>query len=219
MPVMSEAARRLVIGVVVGIAVVGAAVWFVASGDSSDDAGGGDGAVPGGSGSLDPACESLHEGHAAMAWNPTSADEMVESDCGWPYEPYLVSVDGGQEDPGIAAEFEPRLYQEVSETIGEIGLGLCGVNALPEDPGDGFVFGFRYDAAEPGCPDFTPTAELTAREYVTRAHRDAAANDAEGAETIVLGRWVLEVEGTDQDQVDELTAELIDLGGWSMDRG
>ena len=217
---MSVATSRLVMGVVVAIVVVGAAIWFVASGDSSDTAtptDGGGARAPGDS--LDPGCESLHEGHAAMAWNPTSADEMVEADCAWPYEPYLISTEGGQEDPAIDVEFEPRLYQELSESIGEIGLGLCSVNTLPEEAGDGFVFGFRYDAAEPGCPDFTATVELTAREYVTRAHRDAAANDLDDPEAIALGRWVLVVEGTDQERIDQLTAQLVDMGGDPVDGG
>ena len=212
---MSGATSRLLLRGVIAIVAVGAAVWFIASGGSDDET-----ARPrdsqGVSGSLDPACHSLHEGHGAMPWTPTSADEMVEAACGWPYEPYLISTEGGQEDPGIDVVFEPRRYQELSDAISETGLGFCSVNTLPEEAGDGFVFGFRYEAAEPGCPDFTPTLELTAREYVTRARRDEAANALEDPEAIVLGRWVLELGGTDEARLDELSDVLIELGGQSM---
>lgn len=213
---MSGATSRLVVRGVIAALVVGAAVWFFASGDFGDENADGTGGPQGATGTMDPACHSLHEGHAAMAWNPTAADEMVEADCGWPYEPYLTSTEGGEEDPGIDAAFEPRLYQKLSEAIGETGLGFCSVNTLPEDPGDGFVFGFRYDAAEPGCPELTATVELTAREYVTRAHRDAAAHALDDPEVIVLGRWVIQVAGTDQAGVEDLASRLIDLGGQPM---
>lgn len=200
------------------LVLVGGAVLFFASRDSSDssDTTGSASDLEAPSGDLDASCHSLHEGHAAMAWNPTSADEMVEADCGWPYEPYLVPTEGGEEDPAIEAAFEPRLYRELSDVLGDAGLGLCSVNALPEDPGDGFVFGFRYDAAEPGCPDFEPSVQLTAREYVSRAHRDTAADSASEANPIVLGRWVLTTDGPDQDRVDQVTAALIDLGGQAV---
>jgi hypothetical protein len=91
-------------------------------------------------------------------------------------------------------------------------LGVCSIGALPEEPADGFVFGFRYALGPPACPGATSTVDLVAREYATRAHRDAAAVAASG-EAVVLGRWVITLEGDDAAARTALADRLVDLGG------
>lgn len=161
--------------------------------------------------SLSAECEGLHSGHNTMAWDPTQADEMVDRSCGWPYDPFLSTADGGEEDPALAAPFEARRYAELSDVLAAAGAGLCSVGALPAPPAEGFAFGFRYGAAEPGCPGATPTVDLEAREWVTRAQRDAAAHAAASDRTFVLGRWTVTVTG-DTALAEGVVDGLVDLG-------
>lgn len=195
-----------VVLVVVG-AFVALALW------SGDDEG-----TPGVAGpetstaGLSGECATTHAGHHIMAWDSTMADEMVELDCPWPYEPFLVSTEGGEEDPALEAPFEPHRYQELSDVVGQADLGICTLASVADEPGDGFVFGFRYESSEPGCPTATSTVDLVAREYVTKAHRDAAAHAVEDGSSLVLGRWVLQVVGDDAAQRETLVAALVAEG-------
>ncbi len=115
-------------------------------------------------GSSEPAgepvgCESTHSGHNVMRWNATMADEMVAAGCEWPYDPFLVPLEGGEEDPALDAPFEARLYSEIWDMIGQVDVGVCAVSALPEEPGaGGFVFGFDYGIAS---QDALPTPPRT----------------------------------------------------------
>lgn len=157
-------------------------------------------------------CAATHGGHHIMAWDSTMADDMAELDCPWPYEPFLVSKEGGREDPALEAPFEPRRYEELSGAVGDAGLGICTLASVADEPGDGFVFGFRYESSEPGCPTATSTVDLVAREYVTKAHRDAAAHAVEDGTSLVFGRWALQVVGDDAAQRETLVAALVGLG-------
>ena len=158
-------------------------------------------------------CASLHGGHNMMMWDPTMADEMADLDCGWPYEPFLVPTDGGAEDPAFdAAPFEARRYADLWTLTTGSGVGVCAVSTLPDAPADGFVFGFDYAISEPGCPGVAPAGHLVAREYATRAWRDAAAHEVTDGEAFVLGRWVVSVAADDPVMAAALEAGLVELG-------
>jgi hypothetical protein len=200
-PALLTSLRARLIALAVVLAVLGGLAAVVLR---SGDEGGGTG--------LTGACAEVHEGHDEMGWNPTQADEMIDSGCGWPYPPFEVSAEGGQADPALDAPFEPHPYAELWTAISDAGLGVCKVATLPEEPGDGFVFGFRYEAAEPGCPTATASVELIAREHVTRAHRDAAAHRLDEGTAFVLGRWSLQLVARDQTGGDRLAAQLEELG-------
>lgn len=150
--------------------------------------------------SLSGDCAQVHAGHAVMMWTPGIADEMVTAGCGWPYEPFLVPLDGGTDDPALDTAFEPRSYDELWTAITQAGFGLCSVGTEPNSPDvtptDGRAFGFAYEYAAPGCPGAAPTGTLRVSEYGTEAQRDAAANSHPAdVEALVLGRWVLLLEG------------------------
>lgn len=163
-------------------------------------------------------CESTHSGHNVMRWNATMADEMVAAGCDWPYDPFLVPLEGGEEDPALAAPFEGRLYSEIWDMIGQVDVGVCAVSALPEEPGaDGFVFGFDYGIGEPECPG-NALAHVVAEEYGTRAQRDAAAHASEEPATYVLGRWVVTVFGEEETMTDALKEGVMSLGAESVER-
>ena len=157
------------------------------------------------------ACEGLHAGHSVMGWDPTMADEMVEHGCGWPYEPFLSTIEGGKEDRQLAAPFEPRRYAELWAVLTTAGAGVCSVAALPDPPSQGFVFGFIYRVAAPGCPGAEPSVELVAREYAARAQRDTAVSDDPSDRTFVLGRWALSVSG-DTELAELIVDGLLGLG-------
>ncbi len=195
---------RLIALVVVLVLIGGIAAVVLRSGDDADgDALSGD-------------CAAVHEGHDLMGWNPTMADEMLDSGCGWPYPPFEVDEAGGQADPALDEPFEPRPYADLWDVMSAADLGVCTVASLPEEPGDGFVFGFRYEGSEPGCATGTGTIDLVAREHVTRAHRDAAANALTEGSVFVLGRWSLQVLTDDQTEADRLTAQLTELGALAV---
>jgi hypothetical protein len=132
-----------------------------------------------------------------MHWNPTNADEMVALGCSWPYPPGVVSTTGGDEDSALDAAFEPRRYQEIWDLMRTADFGVCAVRRLVEPPDPGFVFGFDYPLEPKGCLDNNPTVTLTVSEYATRAQRDAALHASSSTVKLVLGRWVLEIDGDD----------------------
>ncbi len=161
-------------------------------------------------------CADVHEGHAghqAMMWTAQMADEMTEAGCGWPYEPFLIDLDGGEDDAALDAPFEPRRYDELWAAITAADLGLCSVATVVEAQETGRAFGFTYQVGEPGCPGAVPTGSIAVGEYGTEAQRDAAAHaaarDADAERVYVLGRWVLELRG-DGARVEPLVA---DMGG------
>lgn len=204
--------------------VVAVGAVALLSGDDDSPSGSADPAssAPGGVGDestaepLGAECQNLHAGHGIAMWNSAMADEMTAAGCPFPYAPFDPPMEGGEEDPTIAAPFEPRLYDDLWQVYSELGLGVCQVATLDEESVDGFAFGFRYAVGPPGCPDLDGEAAVVAREYVTRAHRDAHANAAASPETLVLGRWVLQVEGTPE-RVSELIAGLEGIGAARVD--
>lgn len=204
----------------VAVVLVGAiAVIASIGGDDGDDGATGQGATTDAAAdgtapaaALSGDCQNLHASHGIAMWNPAYADEMTAADCGWPYEPFLVTLDGGEEDPSIAAPFEPRLYDELWQMFGGLGLGVCQVAGVEEDAAHGMVFGFRYAVGPAGCPDMEGDAALVAREYGTRAQRDAAAHASEAPRTWAFGRWVLEVDGDDAALVEQVSGAVTGLG-------
>lgn len=169
---------------------------------------------------LSAQCAEVHAGHNTMSWNPTMADEMIE--CGWPYDPFATTLEGGEEDPGLDdAPFEPHLYADLWTMLGETDLGVCAVPNLPDEAADGFTFGFSYGLAEPGCPDAAPTTEMIVREYSTRPQRDAAAHRAAEAEgqppVYVLGRWVITLHG-DEGGVGQVSSALTAIDAAPVER-
>lgn len=163
---------------------------------------------------LGPECENLHAGHGIAMWTASMADEMTAAGCPFPYDPFLPPMEGGEEDPSLAAPFEAHMYSELWDLLGAADLGLCKVTTLDEESVDGLAFGFRYVAGPAGCPDVEGEAEMFVREYVTGAWRDANAHEADGDRTLVLGRWVIDVSPTVDDAAaaDALTAELVAVG-------
>lgn len=134
-----------------------------------------------------------------MMWNPVMADEMLDADCGWPHEPFLVDLEGGADDPGLTAAFEAVRYADLWTVISESGLGVCSVSTELEGSPDevGRAYGFRYLVAPPGCPQGEHTGALRVSEYGTEAQRDAAGVlAAAGSEAaLVLGRVVIQLDG------------------------
>jgi len=141
----------------------------------------------------------VHAGHQAMMWTAQMADEMLDAGCGWPYDPFLVGLDGGEDDPTLDTPFEPRRYSELWSAISSSGLGLCSVATTLTGQDAGRAFGFDYRLGEPACPGAVPTGSLEVGEYGTEAQRDAAAHstarDADAERVYVLGRWVIALHG------------------------
>jgi hypothetical protein len=145
-------------------------------------------------------CADVHAGHQAMMWTAQMADEMLDAGCGWPYEPFMVALDGGEDDPALDAPFEARRYSELWAAISRSGLGLCSVATEVDETGDdGRAFGFDYRLGAPGGPGALPTGSVVVGEYGTEAQRDAAAHSAAGSAdaegVFVLGRWVIALQG------------------------
>lgn len=158
-------------------------------------------------------CSEAHAAHNVAMWDPAMADEMLDSGCPWPYEPFVTATEGGAENPNLAAPFEARRYDELWVALQETDFGVCSVAALPDPPADGFVFGFRYEVRPGGCEDGDQVAELVVREHVTRAWRDARAAElsAEGP-VLVLGRWTLTAENATGFAANRLFETLVALG-------
>lgn len=155
--------------------------------------------------------------HASMMMlDPLVADGLLESGCPWPYSADVV-IEGGAEDPSIAAAFEPRRYAEIFDLLTVDRLGMCSVLRLPDPVVDGFVFGFRTQLHPGGCADGVATVQLDMREYATRAWRDAAARAAAdggaAANVVVLGRWVITTGGDDPAASDSLAESIVALDG------
>lgn len=155
-----------------------------------------------------PGCDQLAF-HSAMAmWNPALADEMLAAGCPFPFEPESIDLTGGAEDPDIAAAFEPRPFQQIFDLLTAERAGICAVTRLGEESVRGFVWGFEVKTQSGGCADNQPNLTIRVREYATRAHRDQAAHELSTADALVLGRWTIELDGTD----DQIRAGLVDLG-------
>lgn len=165
----------------------------------------------GGVDALSAACTEVHSGHSAMMWNPTMADEMLDADCGWPYEPFLVDLDGGTDDEALTAPFQATRYDELWSIISASGVGVCSVGTELDGTEQGRAFGFTYLLGAPGCPGARSTGALHVGEFGTEAQRDSAAHSSadHGDETFVLGRWVVTLEGDTADVANG----LLELGG------
>jgi hypothetical protein len=203
-PRWSRAGGPLLGVLVLGLVLSGGAVFLV-------NRAGDDVAAP--SDTLASLCDSVHAGHNTMSWNPTMADEMTESGCPWPYEPFLVSAEGGEEESAFdAAPFGARMYAEIWSLLARSDVGVCTVGALTEPEDEALVFGFRYSLAAPGCPEATPVFDVMVREYGTRAQRDAAAMASTDETVYVLGRWVLSVSDGQVDAASTIGEGLAELG-------
>lgn len=193
MPRTAGSSLRIACSIVLGVVLLAAC--------GSDDGVSGDGATSTAVADSGPApsadCVDVHAGHSAMMWNPTMADEMLAAGCGWPYEPFLVDLDGGEDDPELDAPFEPVRYSDLWSAITASDVGVCSVGTIRDGDEVGRAFGFSYSVGPPGCPGAASSGALLVSEFGTEAQRDAAARDAatSGTTTYVLGRWVLELEG------------------------
>ncbi len=167
----------------------------------------------------EPGCDQLFV-HSAMAmWTPILADELLDYDCPFPFEPDQVSMDGGAEDASIAAPFEPHRYQEIFDIIATEKFGMCAVTRLGEPSIRGFVYGFSTKLRADSCVNNDPNVEVIAREYASRPHRDEAANTSAGTvdRTLALGRWTITVDGDDPAAVERLAAQLEAIGASAVD--
>lgn len=158
-----------------------------------------------------PGCDADEYHHAMKMFDPTVADALLDSGCPWPYDS-SIALEGGQEDPSIAAPFEARRYAEVFEVVTSERFGMCAVSALSDERVDGFVFGFGLALRPGGCAEGTATVQVDLREYATRGWRDAAARAAAGEHVLVLGRWVVTVDGPDTAGAERFAALLEPLG-------
>ena len=198
--VIAAAGLTAALAVLAAFAVAGPdgtnATFSDASGSSPPDvaAGGGHAGHEVETAPADGVCSETYNTNI-MHWNPTNADEMVALGCPWPYPPGVVTATGGDEDSDLAAAFEPRRYQEIWDLMRTADFGVCAVRRLVEPPDPGFVFGFDYPLEPKACLDNNPTVTLTVSEYATRAQRDTAVHASSSNVKLVLGRWVLEIDG------------------------
>lgn len=169
-----------------------------------------DGSAPGGASSE---CESVHSGHQMKMWNPTMADEMVDSDCGWPYPPFELEDEPGEDVPGLDAAFEARHYSELWQVISAARFGTCSVATNVNGGAPGALFEFTYELGPPGCPDAVPDGALVVAEYGTEAQRDAAATAEGDGMSLVLGRWHILLTG----RAEQLEPALVAIGGQRAD--
>lgn len=231
-PGTGDVSRRglaVTVGVVAVCLLAAAAfgVWALRGGGESDDAVDAADAAAGlhtdhGGGEVLAGCDPDAYHRTMMMFDPLAADGLLESGCTWPYDA-TIALDGGAEDPSIAAEYEPRRYAEIFDTIAAGQYGMCAVASLADEPVNGFVFGFRVPLNPAGCADGVSTFDVVIREYATRAWRDTAAaaarTDVVAAGTgqaVVLGRWVVSLVGDDEAAIDGFAARLVDLGGVSI---
>lgn len=155
----------------------------------------------------EPGCDQVAF-HSTMAmFDPSLADELVELGCPFPYEPTTISMEGGVEDPTIAAPFEPRRYLEVFEILDRLRFGVCTVGRLNEPSVRGFVYGFTAALQPQSCADSDPSVAVVIREYASRAHRDEAANTERPQRTLVLGRFIITIAASADDE--DLIAEAL----------
>lgn len=215
---------------VVTVCVVAAVAFGVWAFGSSDDAGsasgaagadhgdhlGGDAHAGHGGGEVLDGCDAAAMNASMMMFDPFVADDLLGSGCPWPYF-VDIDVDGGAEDPSIAAAFEPRRYAEVYDLLAAERLGMCAVSRLADPAVNGLVFGFRTLLQPGGCVDGIASVELDLREYSTRAWRDTAAGamlDAPGIDSVVvLGRWLVTTRGDDAAAADALLGAIGAMDG------
>ena len=232
-PASDTPAGRRGLATTVGVVVVcllaaGAfGVWALRSGGTSDDVSDAADEAAGlhtdhAGGDVLAGCDADDYHRTMMMFDPLAADGLLESGCTWPYDA-TITVDGGAEDPSIAAVYEPRRYTEVFDTIAAGQYGMCAVASLADERVNGFVFGFRVPLNPAGCADGVSTFDVVIREYATRAWRDSAAAAARTevvaagtGDAVVLGRWVVSLVGDDSAAVDAFAARLVDLGGVSI---
>ncbi len=151
--------------------------------------------------------------HATMAmFNPSLADELLLYDCPFPYDPAAISMEGGAEDPSIAAPYEPRPYQELFDVMTAERIGFCSFGRVAEPAVRGFVYGFTVAAKPETCAGNDPTIEVVVREYASRAHRGEAANTLAAPVVQAYGRFTITVDGSDAAAVDRLAAAFVALG-------
>eukprot|EP01041_Mallomonas_annulata_P033275 gene33275-55869_t len=122
-------------------------VWALRSGGTSEEAAGDDAALhtdheDHGGGDVLAGCNADDYHHTMMMFDPLAADGLLESGCTWPYDA-TIALDGGAEDPSIAAGYEPRRYAEIFDAISAGQYGMCAVATLADERVNGFVFGFR----------------------------------------------------------------------------
>lgn len=158
-----------------------------------------------------PGCDQAAMHSVMMMFNPTVADGLIDGTCPWPYDA-RIDLSGGAEDASLAAPFEPRRYQELFDLFTSMRYGVCNVSTLPDPIDNGFVFGFGVGLRPEGCGEGGATANVTIREYATRAWRDAASAADPAVSPMVLGRWAITVDGTDAAAVEALMLELTALG-------
>ncbi len=159
-----------------------------------------------------PGCDQLFF-HATMAmFNPSLADELLLYDCPFPYDPAAISMDGGAEDPSIAAPYEPHRYQELFDVMTAERIGFCAFSRVAEPSVRGFVYGFTVAAKPETCAGNDPTIEVVVREYASRAHRDEAANTLAAPVVQAFGRFTITIDGSDAAAVDRLAAAFVALG-------
>jgi hypothetical protein len=163
-----------------------------------------------------PGCDQQQMHASMMMFNPVVADELLTGTCPWPYDATIV-VAGGAEDPSIAAPFEAHTYQEIFDLLTAEKFGTCNVSRLAEPMTNGFVFGFEVGTYPGGCAGGEASVHVTLREYASRAWRDVAAGDtirSEGTPStaVVLGRWVITLEGGDAPAIERLAGELVGMG-------
>ncbi len=160
----------------------------------------------------EPGCDQLFF-HARMAmFNPELADQLLDNDCPYPFDPDAISMEGGEEDPSLAAPYEPRRYLELFDVLTAERIGLCSVTRLAEESVRGFVYGFGVTAHADSCAASNANLEIAIREYAERAHRDAAANAAKEQIVQVLGRFTVAIDGDDAAVVERLAAAFESIG-------
>lgn len=160
----------------------------------------------------EPGCDQLSFHSAMQMWNPALADEMLTYDCPFPFEPETIGMDGGAEDPSLAAPFEPHRYQEIFDVITAERIGTCSIGRTPDPSERGFVYGFTVRLRADTCAENNPNVEVVIREYATRAHRDEAAHALTAPLVQVFGRWTIALDGSDPDAIRRLATSIANLG-------
>lgn len=160
----------------------------------------------------EPGCDQLSFHSAMQMWNPALADELLTYDCPFPFEPETIGMEGGAEDPSLAAPFEPHRYQEIFDVITAERIGTCSIGRTPDPSVRGFVYGFIVRGRAETCAENNPNVEVVIREYATRAHRDEAAHALTAPSVQVFGRWTIAYDGSDPDAIRRLAGSVAELG-------
>ena len=160
----------------------------------------------------EPGCDQLSFHSAMQMWNPALADEMLTYDCPFPFDAAAVSMEGGAEDPALAAPFEPHRYQEIFDVITAERIGTCSIGRTPDPSVRGFVYGFIVRGRAETCAENNTNIEVVIREYATRAHRDEAAHALIAPSVQVFGRWTIAYDGSDPEAIRRLAESIAALG-------